>query len=176
MAKRKQLHASPFLLSLGLLAVMGFAIVFGVSQLGQKQSSNTQASTFNTLNYSGTCNLTVKAAQRAGSDVVIGESVASSCAKVVNKTVHKTWIHALNTSWNSANAFCTCSWKNGAIISCSPSYCKANFLQSDSIASGVLLRGTYKYRTYGQVIWYYTSGGTGTSGIVRASTDTKITR
>ncbi len=58
MAKRSShLHASPLVLSLGLLAVMAFAIIAGVSQLNNNQDARSRAAELDTKTTMSDCNV-----------------------------------------------------------------------------------------------------------------------
>ncbi len=162
--KINHLHASPVFLSLGLLAVMAFAIIMGVSQINQSQITSSEAKKLSGQTAAQKCTLNTLDPRNPSKskDTVVGESIASSCTESIIKTVHKDWIHASNTTSNSPNKICTCLWKKGAITSCSPQDCKANPQQSDAVKSWLLLKGTYTYCNWGRVTWYLSSGGSGT--------------
>ena len=176
MAKKiNHLHASPVFLSLGLLAVMTLTIIIGVSQIKQNQITSSEAKKLSGQSAVQTCSLNTHDPVPSINKTVVGRSIASFCKESVIKTVHKDWIHALDTTSNSPNKICTCLWKKGAIKSCSPADCKADFRESDAATGWSLLKGTYTYCNWGRVTWYFSSGGSGTK-VARSANCITLTR
>lgn len=179
MAKRKQLHASSVILSLGLLTVMTFAIVLGISQIRKQQITSSSASSLKWWR-DGPCDVFVDNPHDGDNRGIYGFAYTQGCDKNIKSATMRTWISAnkvvksetTGQITNSTNVFDKCP---GGRLNTICQYAK----WIGTTVYGVMwgnkyfkLSGTYKYCTWAKVAWVKSDNTVGSSGYIR-STDCK---
>ncbi len=170
MTKRtNHLHAGPVVLSLGLLAVMAFAIIVGVSQVNQNQDVRSRAAELNSDSATSTnCTLQAVKPNRYWNNPSQVNFVANwSCSTHVQRKI---------TSWDLWGTHDGIAYTKDNDCQLHPSDCNWYFDYGASFeGQRTLFKGTHTYCAWSEIWWLDNNNNPHHLGPTRSAVCTSLT-